>query len=456
MASRDECGKPDTTEIIQARVPPFFTVLKRIGEEDALSGGCFLCVPKRHADKSKDPEYLRPYLCVVKVANGVVTRSERNGRIDVKTSQDCIRDEIAQFERLAEHERFINLFERSTGAEDDQNPWIAMHAVHGYSVQDWYEHRQRASPALVWHFAVQLATAILFLHHGVSPESPDNPPKLLPSFHGDLRSPNVMLDMMNRDRPPYPNVVIIDFGSSDVSSLNTTSDTPPDPSGFSNDLKSLCTLVHTLAHDFDPLVKGGYDGICACTYEEDRDSVTIDLGCQDTLIKDMWKILVPDTEQNTDDRRKTGLLDFIKLASSRLESAAARERAAERLISGEDMIQAVEKPPTYDSKNVLTERVFCPGRPSNWECTPPPSPPRLSASEAARNAAVGQQQRVSPGKRRFNLGELLRRSKVVKSGDSKKRAVAQASRRIRQAKQAQEDRLLMVGHLNVRTLRPRN
>lgn len=100
------------------------------------------------------------------------------------------------------------------------------------------------------HFASvcnQIVEALLYLHHGVSVEHPKAARQLLPSWHGDIRSANVILDNIKRDNPRFPNVVLIDFGNAHIHPLNKPVLEKSTGNSSLLDLKGLCQLIHGLA-----------------------------------------------------------------------------------------------------------------------------------------------------------------------------------------------------------------
>ncbi|KAF2123140.1 kinase-like domain-containing protein [Lophiotrema nucula] len=133
-----------------------------------------------------------------------------------KLLQGSIERELTTFQFLKKHwyeegaEHFIQLlsFSSINDNENTESPrWLSTRAVLGSTtlstVTSTFFHANTTVPEpFIWHTFLQLSSALLFLtSHSI--------------IHGDLHSRNVLLDPLHRHNSGFPNLVIIDFGSSE-------------------------------------------------------------------------------------------------------------------------------------------------------------------------------------------------------------------------------------------------
>lgn len=240
MAPRER----DDTPTCEGKVPPTYRVIKRIGPPDSLSGAVFLVISDAVCSASQqhqDAAVLRPHIRVVKVPNGATISQ---GEID-DTSENITRYEAISarnLKTLPPHLQFVAFHDI---AEPTASPYLVMDAVRGPSLSDFYRDRNRASVAFVWHVSYQIASAILWLHHGVTPDRPDDPRQLMASCHRDIKGANLMFDYTNRSAVGnFPNTLLVDLGSGVFRPLgNPSNENPPSRDDITLDLLGLARYV---------------------------------------------------------------------------------------------------------------------------------------------------------------------------------------------------------------------
>ena len=84
---------------------------------------------------------------------------------------------------------------------------------------NYFDHNVAIPEAFIWHVFLQLAQALLYIHHGIDYRFPGQPPRkgFLSVIHRDIKPANIFLDraIYNPDHPGpelYPRVVLADFG----------------------------------------------------------------------------------------------------------------------------------------------------------------------------------------------------------------------------------------------------
>lgn len=219
-----------------------------------------------------------------------------------------------------------------------------MDAIAGQSLDTYYEDRNRASVALVWHVCLQLAEAVLWLHHGVTSTRGNARPKMQPSVHCDIRGPNVFLcpprnqTLAIGSAHNLPGVTLIDLGASLIRPLieEDAANPTPQPSNraFMRDFRGLVTAVHALAHDQDPCDPWPWDGVCNCGNVGEYG----DFGTGDVMFNDLWDVLVEGLNDADDDERKKVLLGVIRGARRRRDEALRREREVGRLVGDAELL----------------------------------------------------------------------------------------------------------------------
>lgn len=182
------------------------------------SSTIYLSLPKTAADE-----------ILLSFSKSSRTPEDRNGAIASLKERCCaakvcnsskysavLGHEIATLQLLSRHNhpnlvQFLN-------ADVDGN-WFTMPLYPGGSLEDlthvlWRLENPALPSAFVWHVTLQLASALLFLHFGISTDGTkqEDWPLLL---HGDMHGGNVLfsdLDEMPERTRTYPNVVLADFG----------------------------------------------------------------------------------------------------------------------------------------------------------------------------------------------------------------------------------------------------
>lgn len=332
ISDSDEVGDIDASEslesdkVLRDRVPPTYTIIKRIGVKGTATGCVFLCIKKSDYERNKDPEFLRERMCAIKVPND-------------DDSVEYMKDECLTVSLFPTNKRFVKVLHAVGESKKPEQPYIVMEYISGTSLAELEESGQEITAGFVWHFAAQLAEAILWLRYGVTPERSNDRPKLKDGCHADLHSNNIMLDDRNREVPAFPNVVVIDYGSMRLEDPSVDSERQRKLYYLLEELCNVCEHVHRLAHgNGEPAPPRGKFCTCARSNgpiaRNDKDLVPI------------WKyILAPRKSKG----RKQALLELIQTASRRRSEALFAGVASDK-----DIFEAIQRDASLAVEDVET------------------------------------------------------------------------------------------------------